>query len=126
MDMIEAQRFQDPRFEGRDHLRVQTELPAIADGEARVLFLIGGEHRRDVVFGVGRGKEHAWHGQDMRHALIAQGIKAHMNVRRGVFQKAVLHRHFRIPVPQALGEECEFFFGNFGAAAVPANHDARL
>ena len=126
MDMVAPERLEDAGLEGGDHLRVQAELAAIIDRQPRVLLLIGGQHRGDVVPGVGRGKEHAGHGEDPRHAGIAQRIEPHMDVGGGIFEKAVFDRHIGKARAQALGQKGEFLLGGLGAAAVAADHDTGL
>ncbi len=124
MNMIHAQCFEDAGLKRGDHLRVQAKFTTVADSEAGIFFTIGGEHRGDIVLGVGRGEKHPRHGHNLIHARIAQAVEAHMDVGRGIFEKSVFHRDIGVPGAHAFCEKREFFFSGFCAAAMAADHDA--
>ena len=111
---------------GADHARVDGQLPAIGDGDARVLRLVGVEDGRDIVLGMAGGEQHARHRENAGAALCAQPVEAVLDHRVGEFEIAVFHRPVGKAGLEPLGKLCEFTDRTAVAAAVAANHQPQL
>ena len=116
----------DPVAGGADHLHVDTKLAAVGDVEARMLSRIGIQHRRNIVFGVAGGEQHAGHRQNTLDAARRQFIKPLADDRLGEFEKAVFDLALGETRAHRFGHTCKFAYRVFVAAAVTAHHDAEI
>ena len=80
----------NPGCSGQDHLAIHPEFAAVINAQAR-FSCVGVQHRRDVVFGVARCKQHGWNRQYMADAPAAQGLEPVAQDRSGEFEVAKLH-----------------------------------
>ena len=120
------QRLVDAGAGGAQQLGIDRELTAVADGHAGVLRLIGVEHRRDVVLGVAGGEQHARHGEHVGHAAFAQLVETVADDRSRELEEAELDIPSRQALSDTTRQRFELGHGVGIAAAVAAQHDARL
>ena len=116
----------DPVAGGPQHLQIDAQFAPIGDLEAVVCRCVGVENRGDVVLGVPGRKQHARHRQHVLHPLHAQSVEPVMDHRIGEFEVAVFDRHAGQPVAQCAGQARELVDGSGVAAAMAAQHHARL
>ena len=104
-----------------DHLRIDAELAAIANGEI-VLGGIGVEDGGNVVLGVAGGKQHARQRHDVPRTLAPQLVEAGADDGLGKFQIAMLGAPIGQARLQLFGKAAKFLHRRLVAAAMAAEH----
>ena len=112
------------RLRRLQHFRIDIQGAGVADLQPRIVRFIFIEHGSNVIFHMVGGKQHAGHGQDMVHPLIAEGIQTRADNRCREFQKSVFHWIFREPFGELDLQGGEFSDCFLAPATVTTDHYA--